>query len=148
MSNYKHILLAADFSRHGLAVAERAKDLANLYQAKLSITHIVDNLVTMDMAYEPSIAYDFDLSAELMASAKNHLSKLADQFNIPENQRWLEIGNPKMEIVRIAEENQADLIVIGSHGRHGLALLLGSTANGVLHHAKCDVLAVRLQNDD
>ncbi|MEO1899758.1 MAG: universal stress protein, partial [Methylococcales bacterium] len=40
-----------------------------------------------------------------------------------------------------------DLIVVGSHGRHGLALLLGSTANGVLHHAVCDVLAVRLSDD-
>ena len=41
----------------------------------------------------------------------------------------------------------ARLIVVGSHGRHGLALLLGSTANGVLHHAKCDVLAVRIQEN-
>ena len=39
-----------------------------------------------------------------------------------------------------------DLIVVGSHGRHGLALLLGSTADAVLHHAKCDVMAVRLQD--
>jgi universal stress protein A len=65
---------------------------------------------------------------------------------IPEAQTWLETGSPKQEIIRIAEENAVDLIVVGSHGRHGLALLLGSTANGVLHHANCDVLAVRLQN--
>lgn len=57
------------------------------------------------------------------------------------------MGSPKLEIVRVAEERQVDLIVVGSHGRHGLALLLGSTANGVLHHAKCDVLAVRLADD-
>lgn len=148
MSNYKHILLAADFSDHGTAVADRAKDLADKYQAKLSITHVVDNLITMDMAYEPSIAYDFDLSAELMASAKKHLEKLAETLHIPTENQYLEVGSPKLEIVRIAEENQVDLIVVGSHGRHGLALLLGSTANGVLHHAKCDVLAVRLQDDD
>ncbi len=41
----------------------------------------------------------------------------------------------------------ADLIVLGTHGRHGLGLILGSTANGVLHGASCDVLAVRIDND-
>jgi len=51
-----------------------------------------------------------------------------------------------LEIIKIAEENNVDLIIVGSHGRHGLALLLGSTANGVLHHAKCDVLAVRIKD--
>jgi len=61
-----------------------------------------------------------------------------------ESARIVEIGVPKREIVRIAGEQGADLIVIGSHGRHGLQLLLGSTANGVLHLAKCDVLAVRV----
>lgn len=64
-----------------------------------------------------------------------------------EDCQWLEMGSPKTEIIRVATENQVDLIVVGSHGRHGLALLLGSTANGVLHHAPCDVLAVRLQNN-
>ena len=46
-----------------------------------------------------------------------------------------------------AEEIGADLIVVGSHGRYGLALLMGSTANGVLHGATCDVLAVRVGRD-
>ncbi len=61
----------------------------------------------------------------------------------PENQHLI-FGRPESEIHRIAEEQGADLIVVGSHGRHGLALLLGSTANGVLHGASCDVLAVRV----
>jgi universal stress protein A len=58
----------------------------------------------------------------------------------------VEIGTPKREIVRVAAEQKAELIVLGSHGRHGLQLLLGSTANGVLHQATCDVLAVRVEN--
>ena len=44
----------------------------------------------------------------------------------------------------MAKDIGADLIVVGSHGRYGLALLMGSTANGVLHGATCDVLAVRV----
>jgi len=53
-------------------------------------------------------------------------------------------SRPETEIHTLANEIGADLIVVGSHGRHGLALLLGSTANGVLHGAPCDVLAVRV----
>jgi len=83
----------------------------------------------------------------LMAGAKLRLAKLAEKLAVTEDRLWLEMGSPKSEIIRVAEENKVDLIVVGSHGRHGLGLLLGSTANGVLHHAACDVLAVRLQDD-
>ncbi|MDO9269714.1 MAG: universal stress protein [Methylobacter sp.] len=147
MESYKHILLAADFSEHGEAVANRAKDLSGKYQAKLSIVHVMDNLLITDAAYGSTIPFDLDLTAELMAAAKKRLANLADKLNIAEDCRWMETGSPKLEIIRVAEENKVDLIVVGSHGRHGFALLLGSTANGVLHHALCDVLAVRLHDE-
>lgn len=146
MENYKHILLAADFSEHGETVANRAKDLADKYQAKLSVVHVMDNLLITDAAYGMTIPFDLDLTAELMAAAKKRMTHLAEKLNIAEDCRWMETGNSTLEITRIAEENDIDLIVIGSHGRHGFALLLGSTANGVLHHAQCDVLAVRLHD--
>ncbi|MDO9138930.1 MAG: universal stress protein [Methylobacter sp.] len=146
MENYKHILLAADFSEHGEAVANRAKDLAEQYQAKLSIVHVMDNLLITDAAYGLTIPFDLDLTAELMAAAKKRMAALAEKLAVAEECRWLETGSATLEIIRVAEENQVDLIVVGSHGRHGFALLLGSTANGVLHHARCDVLAVRLQD--
>ena len=147
MSTYKHILLAADFTEHGETVAKKAKELAENNHAQLSIVHVVDNLPITDAAYGPIIPFDGDLTEELMDAAKKRLQKTANTLAISENNQWLEIGSPKLEIVRIAEENNADLIVVGSHGRHGFALLLGSTANGVLHHATCDVLAVRIHND-
>jgi universal stress protein A len=106
----------------------------------------MDNLLITDAAYGSTIPFDLDLTAELMAAAKKRLAYLADKLAIPEANQWLEMGSPKLEIIRIAEENNVDLIIVGSHGRHGLALLLGSTANGVLHHAKCDVLAVRIKD--
>ncbi|HEY9149438.1 MAG TPA: universal stress protein, partial [Gammaproteobacteria bacterium] len=56
-------------------------------------------------------------------------------------------GNTRGEIQRLAEETKADLIVLGSHGRQGIQRLLGSTANGVLHGAPCDVLAVRIRDE-
>ncbi|NOR79257.1 MAG: universal stress protein [Methyloprofundus sp.] len=146
MNNYQHILLAVDFSEHSDSVAQKARYLANKYQAKLSIIHIVDNLPITDAAYGPVIPFDIDLNEELMNAAKKRLAELGKSLAIPEDRQFLEMGNAKLEIVATAEEQHADLIVVGSHGRHGLALLLGSTANGVLHHAKCDVLAVRLQD--
>lgn len=147
MTDYQHILLAVDFSEHGASVAEKARFLANKHQAKLSIIHIVDNLPISDAAYGPVIPFDIDLDEELMNAAKKRLIELGKELAVPEERQFLEMGSAKLEIVATAEENNADLIVVGSHGRHGLALLLGSTANGVLHHAKCDVLAVRLKDN-
>jgi universal stress protein A len=53
------------------------------------------------------------------------------------------IGHISSEILAFAENEHVDLIITGSHGVHGLQLLLGSTSNAILHGAKCDVLAVR-----
>ncbi|MDF1584091.1 MAG: universal stress protein [Methyloprofundus sp.] len=147
MNNYQHILLAADFSEHGEVVAQKARYLATKYNAKLSIIHIVDYLPITDAAYGPVIPFNLDLNAELMNTAKKRLADIAQKLAIPADRQFLEMGSTALEIVETAEEQHADLIVIGSHGRHGLALLLGSTANGVLHHAKCDVLAVRIQGN-
>jgi len=147
MNNYQHILLAADFSEHGEVVAQKAHYLATKYNAKLSIIHIVDYLPITDAAYGPVIPFDLDLNEELMNTAKKRLADIAKKLEIPADRQFLEMGSTALEIVETAEEQHADLIVVGSHGRHGFALLLGSTANGVLHHAKCDVLAVRLQEN-
>ncbi|GAB4270761.1 MAG: universal stress protein [Methylomicrobium sp.] len=147
MQNYTHILLAVDFSDHTDTIVERATNLAETYQAKLSLLHVVDNLPIIDTVNGPIVPYEIDLTEQLIDAAKLRLNRLADKLGIAESNRFLELGSPKFEIVRIAEENSVDLIVVGSHGRHGLALLLGSTANGVLHHAQCDVLAVRIKDD-
>ena len=83
----------------------------------------------------------------MLEQEKNKFSQIGTQLNVPENQRWLIWGSAKEEICALAEQENVDLIMVGSHGRHGLALLFGSTANNVLHHAPCDVLAVRLKNE-
>lgn len=147
MGLYKHILFATDFTEHSRDVVNKAKELAKMNQAQLSVAHIVDYIPVTDVTYGPIIPYNGDLTDQLMKSAEERLAKLADDLGIDKKHQWLEMGSPKLELVRIAKENNVDLVVVGSHGRHGFALLLGSTANGVLHHATCDVLAVRLKND-
>ncbi len=147
MQSYRHLLLAVDFSSTDALVVERAVDLAKLYQADVSIVHVVDNLPMVEPGYELVNSLDLELAELLTRRAQTELSKLAERLSIAEQDCYLQMGRPVSEITALAEEKQIDLIVIGSHGRHGLGLLLGSTANGVLHHAKCDVLAVRVHDD-
>lgn len=143
MSTYQHVLVAVDFSKDNHAIVERAMEVAQRNTAKLTLLHVVEYA---------SIAYAGDLvmpeevmmDKELMAQAEKQLVDLKNSLQLSKIDTAVEIGSPKHEIVRVAEERDVDLIVIGSHGRHGLQLLLGSTANGVLHQAKCDVLAVRV----
>lgn len=147
LTAYQHILLAVDYSDHSDTVARKAKALAAKYQAKLSIIHVLDNISMPDTTYGTVTPLNKDSGYPLLETEKSHLKALCDRMEIPETNRWMIWGTPKQEIVQLAEQQQIDLIVVGSHGRHGLSLLLGSTANSVLHYAKCDVMAVRLLND-
>ncbi len=147
MGAYQHILLAVDYSEHGNQVAQRAKNLAEKYQAKLSVIHVLDNIPMPDTGYGTVIPLDKDSGYELLEAEKAKFKLIADQLGAAQANRWMVWGAPKQEIVRLAEREHVDLIVVGSHGRHGLSLLLGSTANSVLHYAGCDVMAIRLLND-
>jgi len=145
VTDYHHILLAVDFSEHSDYVAEKAKSLAYKYHSKLSIIHVLDNIPMLDTNYGSLIDLDQDSDYELLEIEKTQLKTLGKKLDVPIDQLCLVWGIPKQEIIAFANEQQVDLIVLGSHGRHGLALLLGSTVNTVLHFALCDVLAVRLQ---
>ncbi len=143
MADYRHILLAVDFSDDAEQVINKALDMARRNAATLSLIHVVEYTSSM-YAGDIPLPEDLDLDRRLAEQAEQKLARLAQELGVPEAEQRVEIGVPKREIVRVAEEIGADLIVIGSHGRHGLQLLLGSTANGVLHQAPCDVLAVRI----
>jgi universal stress protein A len=88
------------------------------------------------------------VQVQLEEQAKQRLSTLAEQLNVPEEGQHIVLGQPANEMRRMAKEENVDLIIVGSHGRHGLALIFGSTSNSVLHGAPCDVLAVRINEDD
>ena len=144
MPTYQHILLAVDFSEQDEFVVQKARALANCYHAKLSIIHVLDNIPMPDTSYGAIIALDKKSDNEMLENEKAKLINLAKHLHVDMDDLWLVWGVPKQEINNIAEQIHADLIVVGAHGRHGIALLLGSTANSVLHHAPCDVLAVHL----
>jgi len=143
MADYRQILVAVDFSTESRVVVNKALDIARRNNAGLSLIHVVEYTGSV-YAGDIPLPEDLELDQRLADQAKGQMEAMAAELGIAESARIVEIGVPKREIVRIAGEQGADLIVIGSHGRHGLQLLLGSTANGVLHLAKCDVLAVRV----
>lgn len=145
MAEYRKILLAADFSDVGGQVAERALMLAKRFGADLSLLHVVEPVPVGDAFYGLPQAFDFDLAGQMLESARRRLAKLGEELGVPEQRQWVEVGSPKTEIVRVAAEQGIDLIVAGTHGRHGIGALLGSTASSVVHHAGCDVLTVRLR---
>lgn len=144
MKCYKHILLAVDFSEGTDCLVKRASEMALLNDIKLSIVHILDSIPMPDISYGTVITLNDETDNSLLEQEKAKLNEIGKTLNVPENQRWLIWGSPKEEICALAEQENVDLIIVGSHARHGLALLLGSTANDVLHYAPCDVLAIRL----
>lgn len=142
MSNYTKLLMAVDLSDDSDCVAARALAIAKNNSAELHVIHVIEPL---SFAYGGDIPMDFSgIQDEIHQQAVSQLAKFADKFGIAPERRHVVLGQPEVEIHALAEETGADLIVVGSHGRYGLALLMGSTANGVLHGASCDVLAVRV----
>ena len=140
--SYEHILVAVDLTEECDPVIKRAVDLAG-DTAKLSLVHIVE---PMAMAFGGDVPMDLSqLQQQQFDQAKERLERLIAKYpTLKKDQSHLTYGQPRQEIHHLAKEQGCDLIVVGSHGRHGLALLLGSTANDVLHGAPCDVLAVKL----
>lgn len=142
MSTYTHILVALDLLEESIQVAQKANELAKLHAARLSVAHVVEPLA---FAYGGDVPLDMSEAQSIVEEQANiRLNKLLDEHDIRAQLRLVSIGQTSSEIHRLAKEHDADLIIVGSHGRHGLALLFGSTANGVLHGAECDVLAIRV----
>ena len=142
---YSRIMLAVDLTEESATVAERAMALTRAYGAELHVVHVIEPL---SLAYGGDIPMDLSsVQEQIHDQAKSHLAEFAATLDVPAERQYLIFGRPESEIQRVAEAKGADVIVVGSHGRHGLALLLGSTANGVLHGATCDVLAVRVGDE-
>ena len=139
---YQHILLAVDLTEDSEKVAQKASALVQVSAAKLSVVHVQEP-VRYAYASEAPIDYS-QLQTELDAFAQQSLHEFCQQLPVVVQQQYLLSGQTANEIHQLSDELNCDLIVVGSHGRHGLSLIFGSHCNGVIHGAKCDVLAVRV----
>ena len=145
MTDYQNILVAVDFSDTADTVISRAMEIARRNHTELSLIHVVEYLPPIDTAYEPVLTSAWIIDEnELVKQARISLKKFCSEHELTESRQIVVVGTPRHEITQYAKDNQCDLLVLGSHGRHGLGLLLGSTTNGVLHDMPCDVLAVKI----
>jgi universal stress protein A len=143
MLTYKHILLTTDLSEDTDKIGDLAKTFAERNKSKLSIVHVVEHTPIVYGGGEFSIPLDINLEETLRENAQRALAHLGNRLGIPTQDQYVETGSVKAAVINLAKKLEVDLIVVGAHGRHGLERILGSTANAILHSAKCDVLTVR-----
>jgi universal stress protein A len=142
MSIYQNILVAIDLNEEANKVVQKAHHLSLQSGAKLTLIHVTEPL---SYAYGGDIPMDLTvMQTQLHEDAEERMNNFVKQQQLSNVDQLLVSGHIETEVHRVAIELSTDLIVVGSHGRHGLALLLGSTSNGILHGATCDVLAVRI----
>jgi len=137
---YTTILYAADFDEVGENAAKKAALLAKENNAKLHMVHVIEPIPAY--AY-PGLASFSNIEASIKQQAEKSLLEMSEQVGVDKDCAHLALGSTKHEVLRLADELSADLILVGSHGKHGMQLILGSTATAILHGAHCDVLVVR-----
>ena len=130
-------MFATDLTQLSKNIAPKVNKLAELCNAKISLITVLEQT--------PNYYYPGVNEAESVASerAKDILAEFADIIQVPKERQHVEFGSVKSSVLSYAERINADLIVVGSHGRHGLARLLGSGANAIVNGAQCDVLLIR-----
>lgn len=133
MKKYRHILIATDFSPTSLEAVDVGKNLAVELQAKLTIVHCI----------EPIPILIAEMQNPLLEKAETELAKLGNNIDIDDLHLKIAFGHIKKALIETIEEVQADLIIVGSHGHHGISRILGSTANAIINTAPCDVLVIR-----
>ncbi len=142
MAGYKKLLVLSDLSQGSEQVIVAARDLAAQSNAAMVLLHVVEFVPAEPMG--ESLLPTVQIEQELIKRSGESLSAIVARLGLPATWR-VEAGNTKAEILRVAAEEKADLIVLGSRERHGLAILVNFTEDTVLHAAHCDVLAVRLK---
>jgi universal stress protein A len=141
MAGYSNVLVAVDLAGENDPILQRAVERV-VNNGTLSIVHVLEPAYFY-YGMEPALgALPDTFEADMLKRAKEQLEQVSKPYGIPPQRQYLERGHAATQILRLAEDKAADLIVVGSHGRHGWRLILGSTANAVMHGARCDVLAV------
>jgi universal stress protein A len=143
MAAYKKILVLLDLSEGSEQVAMAGRDMAAYSNATMIVLHVVE-FVPVEPLGE-SLMPTVQIEDDLIKRARSQLGELTARLALAKATWRVEAGNTKSEILRVAKEVQADLIVLGSRERHGLAIMVNFTEDTVLHAAHCDLLAVRLK---
>jgi nucleotide-binding universal stress UspA family protein len=147
MITLKNILVATDFSEPSDAALLYGRNFARQHGATLHVLHIVDDAMAHAMT-PVGIAPDIgEVQMELEADAERRLNELVtdeDRVRLHARTAIRTSGWPASAILAYAKDEEVDLIIVGTHGRTGLAhFFLGSVAQQVVRSAPCPVLTVR-----
>jgi nucleotide-binding universal stress UspA family protein len=147
MAKLRHIVHATDFSRASGAAFSKAVEFAREHGARLTLAHVQAPVLPITAeGYIPPSTYE-RIEASVRLQAERQLGRLvarARRAGVRRVEGVLLTGTPDTEIVRVAKARRADLLVVGTHGRTGLArVFLGSVASRVIATASCPVLTVR-----
>jgi universal stress protein A len=147
MAKYSRILVALDLHGDNQQVLDQATDMAASPGAELFLIHVNEPLAVAYAADGMSWSEQvITLEASIRKDAEQRLKEVATRLGVDDDHCITAEGRPSTEIHRVVEDKSIDLIVMGTHGQSGLKLLLGSTANSVLHGVSCDVLAIRIKD--
>lgn len=150
MAGYGTIAVAIDLSSESGIIIQRALDVAS-GNTRIHLVYVQEPMDSVYMGvvpYGPVFVGMNEVEENLKSELRNKLDTLGETYGIPPASRHFLSGSPAKEIHRFADENGVELVVLGTHGQKGVQLLLGATANSVLHGSNCDVLAVRIQDGD
>ena len=143
------ILVPTDFSGLSCEAFSWATLLAQQFNAKILIVHVISERDAVDMTSQPGNPWENVLEREDKAMIENFQSCLISDFRQKvETETLVEVGPADERLIEAAKENDADLIVMATHGRTGLShALMGSVAEKVLRNAPCPVFTVRPKGD-
>ena len=144
MQVYQHLLLATDLSPKSDKIGQHALSLANLFNAQLSIVHVIDLQPTFYAGGEFALPVTLNtLDESVTKKIGDKLISQAHALNISHNDCWLVKGDKQEEISHLVKQQQCDLIIIGAHDKHGIAKFFHSTPEDLLHSLPCDILTVK-----
>lgn len=139
---FKHLVVPTDFGEPAQAALNFAIDLATKYEAKLTLLHVYG---VPTVYYPDAVSWPLE---ELGKAAQTSLDTAVAQVRArwPNTHGHVEVGDPRESILKFANESSADLLVIGTHGRRGIAhLVLGSVAEWLVRMAPLPVLTVSMR---
>ena len=148
--NFKRILVTTDFSDAGDHAIAHAFRMAADHGAEVVLCHVIEIVVAPNPLYAhyyPTELMSVEISERAERDARQALLERVPQDEslkaVPHTELVVH-GTPASEIIRVAQERNADLIVIATHGHTGLKhLFLGSVAERVIRHVHCPILVVR-----
>ncbi|MBN1423726.1 universal stress protein [Candidatus Fermentibacteria bacterium] len=151
MEMFRTIVCPVDFSDASYAALETAQGLARHFGGELIVIHVVEPIPPVPVDTDGSMRFDvFQYEDELMTSADRLLQEtMAERLTDDVKTRLVVVGGvPWEEVVRVAAEENAGLLVIATHGRAGWKhLLFGSVTEKVIRVAPCPVLVIRAPKD-